>query len=88
MLKGKNGIVRGHVLAPMQYHYLNTQGWFNSKNVLKLKFEDLIGEKGGGFAFMIFAFAMLIQFFVVSRWFPETKGKSLEELQKEISRKR
>jgi len=47
-----------------------------------------IGEKGGGFAFMIFAFAMLIQFFVVSRWFPETKGKSLEELQKEISRKR
>jgi len=48
LLKGKNGIVRGHVLAPMQYHYLNTQGWFNSKNVLKLKFEDLIGEKGGG----------------------------------------
>ncbi len=43
------------------------------------------GEKGGGYAFMIFAVAMIIQFFVVAKWFPETKGKSLEELQKELS---
>jgi len=43
------------------------------------------GEKGGGIAFLIFAIAMLIQFIVVGKWFPETKGKTLEELQKELS---
>lgn len=45
------------------------------------------GEKGGGYAFMIFAFAMIIQLFVVGKWFPETKGKSLEELQKELAKR-
>lgn len=37
-----------------------------------------------GIAFIFFSLAMLAQFFVVGRIFPETKGKSLEELQKEL----
>ncbi len=31
-----------------------------------------------------FACMMLVQFVVVSRFFPETKGKTLEELQDEL----
>ncbi len=40
-------------------------------------------SKGGGIAFSVFSVAMLIQFLVVYKFFPETKGKSLEEIQKE-----
>lgn len=46
-----------------------------------------LGEKGGGYAFMIFAAAMLIQLIVVNKWFPETKGKSLEQIQKELAQR-
>jgi sugar porter (SP) family MFS transporter len=43
-------------------------------------------SKGGGIAFAVFSVAMLIQFLVVYRYFPETKGKSLEEIQREYIR--
>jgi hypothetical protein len=39
---------------------------------------------GGAVAFMIFSVAMLVQFFVVWKLFPETKGRSLEEIEKGI----
>jgi sugar porter (SP) family MFS transporter len=39
---------------------------------------------GGAIAFFIFSGSMLLQFFVVNKWFPETKGKSLELIQKEM----
>ena len=39
---------------------------------------------GGGIAFSIFSAAMIVQFFVVWKFFPETKGKSLETIQKEM----
>jgi sugar porter (SP) family MFS transporter len=39
---------------------------------------------GGAIAFTIFSLSMLVQFFVVFKWFPETKGRSLEEIQKEL----
>jgi MFS family permease len=42
------------------------------------------GETGGGIAFLVFSVSMMVQFFVVKIWFPETKGKSLEEIQKEM----
>jgi sugar porter (SP) family MFS transporter len=42
---------------------------------------------GGGMTFAFFATMTFIQFFVVWRIFPETKGKSLEELENELVRK-
>ena len=42
---------------------------------------------GGGMTFAFFAAMTFIQFFVVWRIFPETKGKSLEELENELVRK-
>jgi sugar porter (SP) family MFS transporter len=44
------------------------------------------GVNGGGVAFMIFSVAMLVQLIVVYKFFPETKGKSLEQIQKELKR--
>ncbi|MFA9371273.1 MAG: sugar porter family MFS transporter [Labilibaculum antarcticum] len=44
------------------------------------------GVNGGGVAFMIFSVAMLVQLIVVFKFFPETKGKSLEQIQKELKR--
>jgi sugar porter (SP) family MFS transporter len=38
---------------------------------------------GGGFAFGIFSASMVIQFIVVYKFFPETKGKTLEQIQNE-----
>lgn len=42
------------------------------------------GANGGGVAFMIFSVAMMVQLIVVFKFFPETKGKSLEQIQKEL----
>jgi sugar porter (SP) family MFS transporter len=42
-------------------------------------------SKGGGIAFSIFAVTTAIQFIIVFRFFPETKGRSLEEIQKDLS---
>jgi sugar porter (SP) family MFS transporter len=39
---------------------------------------------GGGIAFSIFSVTMAIQFLVVFKFFPETKGRSLEEIQKNL----
>ena len=41
-------------------------------------------SRGGAIAFAIFSVTMAIQFLVVFRYFPETKGKSLEEIQKDF----
>ena len=37
---------------------------------------------GGGIAFSVFSLSMILQFFIVWLLFPETKGKSLEDIQK------
>ncbi len=39
---------------------------------------------GGGIAFTLFAVSMIFMFFTVWKVFPETNGKSLEEIQKEF----
>jgi MFS family permease len=41
-------------------------------------------SSGGGWAFMFFSAAMVLQFVIVWKFFPETKGKSLEQIQKEM----
>ena len=46
-------------------------------------FPIIIGNNplSAGYAFAFFALIMVLQFFVVYRFFPETKGKSLEQIQ-------
>jgi MFS transporter, SP family, arabinose:H+ symporter len=46
----------------------------------------VMAEKSGGYPFIFFAVMMLLQFFVVKFMYIETKGKSLEMLQKELIR--
>jgi len=48
-------------------------------------FPVIAGNSGGGWAFAIFSVAMVLQFFIVWKFFPETKGKTLEQIQKEMT---
>jgi len=43
-----------------------------------------VAAKSGGYPFAFFAAMMVVQFFVVLFFYPETKGMSLEELQKKL----
>lgn len=45
------------------------------------------GEAGAGIPFMFFAAMMALQFFVVWRFFPETKGIALEDMEEAMSGK-
>jgi MFS family permease len=45
------------------------------------------GSSGSGHSFAFFSVMMIVQAVVVWKYFPETKGKSLEQLQKDISRR-
>jgi len=42
-------------------------------------------SKGGGIAFVLFSVTMAVQFLTVYLFFPETKGKTLEQIQKEMT---
>jgi len=44
----------------------------------------VLAARSGGVPFVFFSFMMIVQFFVVLFFYPETKGKSLEQLQKEL----
>jgi len=44
----------------------------------------VMAAKSGGYPFVFFAAMMVLQFFVVLLFYPETKGESLEELQKKL----
>src|SRR6516164_7235968 len=43
-----------------------------------------VAAKSGGYPFVFFAAMMALQFLVVLKWYPETKGITLEELQKKL----
>jgi len=43
-----------------------------------------VAEKSGGYPFVFFSVMMAVQFFVVLLWYPETKGITLEEMQKKL----
>ncbi|HTR65978.1 MAG TPA: sugar porter family MFS transporter [Terriglobales bacterium] len=45
----------------------------------------LMAAKSGGYPFVFFAVMMVLQFFVVLFIYPETKGASLEEMQKRLA---
>jgi sugar porter (SP) family MFS transporter len=52
--------------------------------LVSLTFPILAKSVGGGTSFLFFAVMMVLQFFYVWRFIPETKGKSLEQIQKEL----
>ena len=52
--------------------------------VTSLLFPILLVKIGGGTTFMFYSAMMLVQFFFVWRMLPETKGISLEELEKKL----
>jgi sugar porter (SP) family MFS transporter len=43
-----------------------------------------VAAKSGGYPFVFFSAMMALQFFVVLLWYPETKGITLEEMQKKL----
>lgn len=53
--------------------------------VVSLLFLDLMGSLGITWTFALFALVGLLSLFFVFRFVPETKGKSLEELEKELT---
>ena len=46
----------------------------------------VLAASSGGYPFLIFALVTALQFFVVLKFYPETKGVSLEELEKRLVR--
>lgn len=58
--------------------------WFFNY-LVSLTFLDLIAAVGPGTTFLIFAAISLGSFFFIFRYIPETKGKSLEEIEKELT---
>jgi len=56
--------------------------WFMN-GVISLVF-PVMAAKSGGYPFVFFAAMMVLQFVVVLLFYPETKGLSLEELQKKL----
>jgi len=58
--------------------------WFMAA-LIAFSFPSISEKLGGGTTFLIFAIMMVLQLIFVLRLMPETKGKSLEEIQGEIS---
>ena len=53
-------------------------------NALIANIFPVLAATSGGAPFVFFAVMMLVQFFVVLSFYPETKGYSLEEMQKKL----
>ena len=53
--------------------------------IISWMFPAIAESSGGGWAFIFFSVAMALQFIIVWKFFPETKGKTLEQIQKEMS---
>jgi SP family arabinose:H+ symporter-like MFS transporter len=52
--------------------------------VITLAFPVMIGALGGGYTFIIFAFICLLNLWFVFKYIPETRGKSLEQIEREF----
>ena len=57
--------------------------WF--MNALISAIFPLMAASSGAYPFVFFSFMMVLQFFVVLFVYPETKGRTLEEMQKELA---
>ena len=53
--------------------------------IISWLFPAIAESSNGGWAFAFFSVAMVLQFFIVWKFFPETKGKSLEQIQKDMT---
>jgi SP family arabinose:H+ symporter-like MFS transporter len=51
--------------------------------VISLGFPE-VAARSGGYQFVFFSVMMAVQFFVVLVWYPETKGITLEDMQKKL----
>jgi SP family arabinose:H+ symporter-like MFS transporter len=51
--------------------------------VISLGFPE-VAARSGGYPFVFFSVMMAVQFFVVLVWYPETKGITLEDMQKKL----
>ncbi|GAG82871.1 unnamed protein product, partial [marine sediment metagenome] len=58
--------------------------WFMAA-LIAFSFPSISEKLGGGTTFLIFAIMMVLQLLFVLRLMPETKGKSLENIQSELS---
>ena len=56
--------------------------WF--MNALISGIFPLLAASSGGYPFVFFSLTMVLQFFVVLFFYPETKGVSLEQMQKKL----
>jgi len=56
--------------------------WF--MNALISGIFPLMAASSGGYPFVFFSAMMVVQFFVVAYFYPETKGFSLEEVQRRM----
>ena len=54
-------------------------------NVLIYGIFSLMAARSGAYPFVFFSVMMVLQFFVVLFIYPETKGFTLEEMQKEMA---
>jgi amino acid transporter len=54
--------------------------------VVSIAFPQMLEKLSGGTTFLVFALICLANFIYVVKYVPETKGKSLEELEKELER--
>jgi len=52
--------------------------------IISWMFPLLAENNAGGWAFSFFSVSMVLMFIVVLKYFPETKGKTLEQIQKEM----
>ena len=52
--------------------------------IISWTFPVMASALGGGTSFLIFSIMMLLQFIFVLQYMPETKGKSLEQIQKDL----
>jgi sugar porter (SP) family MFS transporter len=52
--------------------------------IISWMFPVLAESNAGGWAFLFFSISMILMFIIVLRYFPETKGKTLEQIQKEM----
>jgi hypothetical protein len=51
--------------------------------IISLEFPKF-AAKSGGYPFVFFSLMMAVQFFVVLLWYPETRGITLEDMQKKL----